>query len=219
MKKLIYDNPLACDKDVEGFILEGQAQIAFEDGRMQLISTADPELGQAANYVFWCPETFPADVEITWEFQPLHDVGLCIFFFAAMGRNGEDLFDERLAKRDGPYDLYHHGDIDAFHISYYRRRYPQERVFRTCNLRKSYGFHLTAISGDPIPEAASATKAYQMKVVKKANVVDFFIDDLHVLHYEDDGVTFGKLLEGGKVGFRQMSPMVGAYANLKVYEI
>ena len=71
MKKLIYDNPLACEKDVEGFILEGQAQIAFEDGRMQLISTADPELGQAANYVYWCPETFPADVEITWEFQPL----------------------------------------------------------------------------------------------------------------------------------------------------
>ena len=219
MKKLIYDNPLACEKDVEGFILEGQAQIAFEDGRMQLISTADPELGQAANYVYWCPETFPADVEITWEFQPLTDVGLCIFFFAAMGKNGEDIFDERLAKRDGPYDLYHHGDINAFHISYYRRRYPQERVFRTCNLRKSYGFHLTAISGDPIPEAASATKAYQMKVVKKNNVVDFFIDDLHVLHYEDDGVTFGKLLEGGKVGFRQMSPMVGAYANLKVYEI
>ena len=219
MKKLIYDNPLACEKDVEGFILEGQAQIAFEDGRMQLISTADPQLGQTANNVYWCPETYPADVEITWEFQPQNDVGLSIFFFAAMGKKGEDIFDERLAKRDGPYDLYHHGDINAFHISYYRRRYPQERVFRTCNLRKSYGFHLTAISGDPIPEAASATKAYQMKVVKKNNVVDFFIDDLHVLHYEDDGVTFGKLLEGGKVGFRQMSPMVGAYANLKVYEI
>ena len=49
--------------------------------------------------------------------------------------------------------------------------------------------------------------------------MDFFIDDLPVLHYEDDGVTFGRLLEGGKVGFRQMSPMIGAYANLKVYEI
>ena len=67
--------------------------------------------------------------------------------------------------------------------------------------------------------AASATKAYQMKVVKKANVVDFLIDDLPVLHYEDDGVTFGRLLQGGKIGFRQMSPMIGAYANLKVYEI
>jgi hypothetical protein len=32
-----------------------------------------------------------------------------------------------------------------------------------------------------------------MKVVKKANVVDFFIDDLPVLHFEDDGETYGKL--------------------------
>ena len=218
-RELIYANPLDCADAVKDFVLEGSAALSFPQGRLRLENKLDASLNQKANYVLWCPENFPSDIAIEWDFWPIREPGLAIMFFAAKGRNGEDLFDISLQKRTGEYPLYHHGDIDAFHISYFRRKEPDERAFHTCNLRKSYGFHLTAISGDPIPEAASATKAYQMKVIKKANTVDFFIDALPVLHYEDDGVTFGRLLEGGKVGFRQMSPMIGAYANLKVYEI
>ena len=219
MRKLIYDNPLAYEEDIKGFVLEGKAKTCFENGKMQLISTENPKLGQPANYVLWCPEDFPADVEFEWEFRPMNDVGLCIVFFAAIGQNGKDIFDESLTKRTGEYGYYHSGDINAFHISYYRRRYPEERVFHTCNLRKSYGFHLAAIAGDPIPELASASKSYQMRVRKKGNVVEFFIDELPILRYEDDGVIHGKLLKGGKIGFRQMSPMIGEYANFRVYEI
>lgn len=69
--KLIYENPLACEADVKNFILEGQAIISFPKGRMQLENAMDAENGQKANYVLWCPENFPSDVLITWEFLPI----------------------------------------------------------------------------------------------------------------------------------------------------
>ncbi len=215
MKKLIYDNPLKCQSDIKDFIMEGSAKVSFENARMKLSSALDPELGQAANYVFWCNETFPANVEITWEFTPLNERGLCILFFAAAGKNGEDLFSTNLATRNGMYGCYHSGDINAYHISYFRRSYPEERAFRTCNLRKSYGFELAAIAGDPLPNVADAQSPYRMCIRKNKNVIDFFINEMPVLHFEDKNTVW----QEGKIGFRQMSPMVAEYANFKIHEI
>lgn len=84
--KLIYENPLACEADVKNFILEGQAKISFPKGRMQLENAMDAENGQKANYVLWCPENFPSDVLITWEFLPIREPGLCILFSEPLGR-------------------------------------------------------------------------------------------------------------------------------------
>lgn len=112
-KTLIYQNPLKNQEDVAGFVLEGQAEISFDQGRMRLVSSADPALGQAANYVFWCPEIFPSDLEISWDFYPMSDCGLCMMFFSAAGIHGEDLFDPSLAPRDGRYDCYFNGDINT----------------------------------------------------------------------------------------------------------
>jgi len=42
---------------------------------------------------------------------------------------------------------------------------------------------------------------------------------VEVFRFEDDGETYGPLLKGGKIGFRQLAPMIGEYADLKVYEI
>jgi len=215
--KLIYENPLACKADIKDFVLEGQARISFPEGRMRMENAMAAENGQKANYVLWCPEEFPADVRITWEFRPIKEPGLCILFFSAAGRNGEDLFDEKLAERTGEYPLYHHGDINAFHVSYFRRKEPDERAFHTCNLRKSYGFHLTAQGGDPIPDAREALMPYRMEVRKEKNTVAFSINELEIFRFEDDGETYGPLLQGGKIGFRQLAPLVAEYGNLKVY--
>ena len=217
--KLLYENPLSCAEDIKDFILEGKAEITFPDGRMRLENKLDPSLAQKANYVLWCDKEFPSDICIEWEFKPIKEPGLCIMFFAAKGINGEDLFDKSLAERTGEYVLYHHGDINAFHVSYFRRKEPDERAFHTCNLRKSYGFHLVAQGGDPIPEADEINEFYKIKVWKKDNVVKFFINDLEVFKFEDDGTTYGQLLEGGKIGFRQLAPLVAEYANLKVYAL
>ncbi|MCD8129878.1 MAG: YesU family protein [Lachnospiraceae bacterium] len=217
--KLIYENPLSCEKDIEDFVLEGRAAISFPEGKMRLENAMAAENGQKANYVLWCPEEFPADVCIEWDFRPLREPGLAMMFFAAKGRNGEDLFDEGLAKRTGEYPQYHHGDINAFHISYFRRKEPDERAFHTCNLRKSYGFYLTSQGGDPIPDVEDAQGFYRIGVVKKGPDVFFYINELEIFHFADDGQTWGPLLGGGKIGFRQLAPMIGEYANLRVYEI
>ncbi|MBO5278041.1 MAG: DUF1961 family protein [Lachnospiraceae bacterium] len=216
---LIYENPLVCEEDVKDFILEGKAAITFPQGRMRLENKLASEEGQKANYVLWCPQDFPSDVLITWDFYPVREPGLCMMFFAAKGKGGEDLFDSSLQKRTGEYVQYHHGDINAFHISYFRRKEPDERAFHTCNLRKSYGFYLTAQGGDPIPDVADAKPPYHIAVLKKGNEVRFYIDELEIFCFVDDGETYGSLLGGGKIGFRQLAPFIGEYENLKVYEV
>nr|WP_304710600.1 DUF1961 family protein [uncultured Acetatifactor sp.] len=217
-KKLLYENPLACKADIKNFVLEGDALITFPEGRMRLENARSDREGQKANYVLWCPDDFPSDVMIEWDFAPLREPGLCMLFFAARGRAGEDLFDGRLAPRTGEYPQYHHGDINAFHVSYFRRKEPDERAFHTCNLRKSYGFHLVAQGGDPIPDVADVRGMYHMSVVKKGNV-RFYINGLEVFCFLEDGKTYGPALAGGKLGFRQLAPCMAEYANLRVYGI
>lgn len=214
--EVLYENPLASEADVRGFRLEGEAQITFPEGRLRMANALDPALGQKSNFVYWCPEAFPADVAITWDFWPLEEPGLCILFFSARGRDGGSVFSPGLAPRTGEYNQYHHGDIDAFHISYFRRRWAEERAFHTCNLRKSYGFHMVAQGADPLPDVDDATPPYHLRLVKVGPLVDFSINDLPILRFVDDGATYGPLLGGGALGLRQMAPLVAEYANLVV---
>lgn len=216
---LLYDNPLASESDVEGFRLEGDAIITFPEGRLRMANHRDPSEGQKANFVFWCPENFPPDVAVSWDFWSIREPGLCILFFAAGGRHGEDLFDPKLARRTGEYQMYHHGDIDAFHISYFRRKHPRERAFQTCNLRKSYGFHMVAQGADPLPSVEDAQPPYHIQLIKCGPEVAFSINELRILHWADDGQTYGPLLGGGKIGFRQMAPLMAEYANLQVHAV
>lgn len=216
---LIYENKLTSKEDIKDFILEGEAAITFPQGRMRLENKLAAEEGQKANYVLWCPEEFPSDIMITWDFYPIREPGLCMMFFAAKGKEGKDIFDSYLQKRTGEYIQYHHGDINAFHVSYFRRKEPDERGFHTCNLRKSYGFYLTSQGGDPIPDVADAKPPYHIAVIKKGNIVIFMIDELEVFRFEDNGESYGPLLGGGKVGFRQLAPFIGEYANLKVFQL
>ncbi len=216
---LIYENPLSCPGDIEGFLLEGRANLHFSQGCMEMENALDSGLGQRANYVLWCPETFPKDIRIQWQFRPLTDIGLCILFFSAAGRKGEDLFAPTLAKRTGEYSQYHSGDMNAFHVSYFRRKEPQERAFHTCNLRKSHGFHLVAQGADPLPGAEDAKEFYNLEVEKKGKRVQFSVNGLVVFTFEDDGRTYGSLLGEGKIGFRQLAPLKACYRNLKVYEL
>lgn len=216
---LIYRNPLEKPEDIRDFILEGQADIRFDDGCMCMKNALANELGQKANYVLWCPKDFPENIRIEWEFCPVTDHGLCIMFFSADGKDGKDLFDPSLAKRTGEYPQYHSGDINAFHVSYFRRKEPDERAFHTCNLRKSCGFHLVAQGADPLPSAEDADGFYKITVRKYQNHITFSVNGLCVFEYIDDGATFGACLEGGKIGFRQLAPLTAKYRNLEVYEI
>ena len=194
--KLVYENKLSCENDVKDFVLEGSAEIYFENGKMRMKNALSADLGQKSNFVYWCNEDFPSDVQIEWDFRPIEEPGLAILFFSAKGVNGEDLF-----------------------VSYFRRKWDEERGFHTCNLRKSKGFHLVVQGADPIPNCEDAFESYHIKLVKKDGKIDFIIDDLPVFSWQDDGKEYGPVLGGGKIGFRQMAPMIGEYSNLKVYSI
>jgi len=218
-KQIIYSNRLASEQDVSGYRLEGEAAISFPNGRMRMENKLDPSEGQASNFVLWCPEQFPADIAVTWQFWPIREPGLCMLFFAAEGRDGADLFAPHLARRTGQYEHYHSGDINALHVSYFRRRYPEERAFHTCNLRKSYGAHLVCQGADPIPGVDDAHSPYRIELVKRGRDIFFSVNDLTVFRWTDDGQTYGPPLGGGKIGFRQMAPLIGEYADLTVYAL
>lgn len=219
--EVLYSNPLAGPNDVAGWRMEGDGAVSFPCGRMRLEGTRDPKEGQKANIVFWCPAEFPDHIRISWDFYPIREPGLCILFFAARGRNGESVLDPALAPRSGPYNQYHNGDINALHISYFRRKHPDERAFTTCNLRKSRGFHLVAQGADPIPSVPDALPPYRLALTKDGPAVRLAIawggqPALTVLRWDDDGASFGPLLTGGWIGFRQMAPMIAEYANLEI---
>ena len=216
---LIYENSLSGPEHVKDFILEGKAGISFPERHLRLENAESALLGQKANYVYWCPEVFPADFMLEISFRPLREPGLAMLFFSASGSEGRGLFDPSLAPRTGEYVQYHHGDINAFHVSFFRRKEPDERSFHTCNLRKSYGLHMAAQGADPIPDAADADRFYRLSLLKSGADVAFAIDGLEVLRFHDDGSTFGPLLGGGCIGLRQLAPMIGEYADLRVYRL
>jgi len=218
--KLLYDNPLASAEHIRDFRLEGDACITFPRARTRMENAYERHEEEAlhANFVLWCDHDFPDSIAVSWDFQPLTDAGLAMFWLAAKGRNGEDLFDHCLKPRNGDYQQYHHGDIDALHASYYRRN-PGEISFRTCNLRKSYGFHLVCQSGDPLPDARYALRPYRIEVVKCGPHVRFSMNDVVLFHWVDDQKTCGSVLTGGKIGFRQMAGLIADYANLRVHAV
>ena len=114
----------------KGFGWRAMLQSLFQTVACEWKTAAIPGEGQAANFVFWCPEDFPADIAVTWDFWPVREPGLCILFFSALGRGGEDIFDSSLAPRAGEYKQYHSSDINALHVSYFRRKALKNALFR-----------------------------------------------------------------------------------------
>ncbi len=210
MSKVIYISPLSGPDDIKDFIIEGQAVTAFNDKCMRL------EGGPISDAVIWCPKVFPADLKIEWEFRPISADGYSEVFFAVKAASrGADMFGSDMAKRDGIYSRYHSGDINALHVSYYRRSTPDERAFHTCELRKSCGYHLVAEGADPIPDI-TGDRWYRMCIIKKKTQAALFINELKILEFDDDGRTYGDLLTGGCIGFRQAADTAAQYRNLKV---
>jgi hypothetical protein len=217
---VIYENPLASETDVEGWIREGHPVVSFPMGAMRLENAVDPAEGQAANYLFWCPQQIPGDFIATWTFRPIREPGLAMFWFAARGHDDRDLFDPSLAPRDGNYRQYHSSDIDAYHLSYFRRKNVQhERTFHTCNMRKSAGFHLVTQGADPIPSVIDILDAYQMEVVHCSGHVRLRINELPIFEWLDDGSVGGPPLKGGYIGFRQMAPLIADYSQLCIRSV
>lgn len=67
----LYANALAAPTDLADWKTEGSPRLTFAGGAMRLANGLDPALGQAANFVLWCPQPLPADFLAIWTFRPL----------------------------------------------------------------------------------------------------------------------------------------------------
>jgi hypothetical protein len=210
--KLIYSNNLASEKELEGWVMEGQGEATFDEGWMQLSS---PQ--QKSHHVYWCPEDLPASFIAEWEVKNLHpEVGLCIVFFAAEGNNGEDILTDGLKSRNGIFKQYTKGDFNNYHISYYANT-PTQKDRPHTHLRKNGGFHKVHVGGQGI--APSSKEVHKIKLVKRNGHIQMFIDDKRIVNWEDNGLKYGPILGNGKLGFRQMKWTIFQYRSLMVWEI
>ena len=210
--KLLYDNSLATSEKVNDWILEGPAKIEFKNNWMHIYSP-----NEEGHHVFWCPIDFPGNFIAEWEVKNQEiDAGLCIIFFAAKGLKGESIFDASMPKRTlGTFTDYTKGSMNDYHISYYAngRDNPNRE---TANLRKNKGFNLVQTGEIGIP--VQSTAIHKMKLIKQEGKILMYIDDRKIIDWIDDGIKYGKILQDGKIGFRQMQWTHFAYRNFKVWE-
>lgn len=210
---LIYENSLAEKQNVTGWIMEGPGITEFRDNWMEMYSP-----GEKFHHVFWCPNEFPASFIAEWDARDLEtDAGLCIIFFAARGKKGEDIFDPSFPKRDGDFDQYTKSRyLDCYHVSYYAngRDQPGREI---SHLRKNSGFHLVQEKEPGIP--VKSTAVHHLTLIKDDARIVMYVDDRKIIDWTDDGKKFGPVLQEGKIGFRQMKWTRFAYRNFNVWEI
>ena len=75
-----------------------------------------------------------------------------------------------------------------------------------------------AQGGDPIPSGVYEPP-YRIRVLVCDGWVQFEIDEFVVYTWHDDGSVGGAPLKGGKIGFRQMAPLVAEYGRLSVHAL
>lgn len=212
--ELLHEWTLADADQVESWVMEGPGQISFDEGWMRMKS-GRPD-GPDGHMVFWPEPDLPEDFIAQWEIQMLDPVGLCIVFFCAKGRNGEDLFDPSLEAREGIFARYHSGDTNSYHISYFANP-PHEAGRITSNMRKNHGFFLVA--NGPPGIGPTSTEPHQVTLMKRGNHIQLAVDDRVIIDFVDDGETYGPVLGGGKLGLRQMQWTDARYRNLRIYEM
>jgi len=210
--KLIYSNKLSTAGDVTDWIMEGPGKYEFVDKQMQMYS---PE--EEGHHIFWCPKDFPSSFIAEWDMQNLEtDAGLCIVFFAATGLKGESIFDASMpARTTGVFTDYTKGAMNCYHISYYAN--AKDDLHReTAHLRKNKGFNLVLTGEKGI--SVESTDKHHIKLIKSAGHIIMYADYRKIIDWTDDGKQYGPMLQGGKIGFRQMKWTRCGYRNFKVWE-
>ena len=210
--KLIYDNTFVSANAVSDWVMEGPGKVEFQDGWMEMFSPQEE-----FHHVFWCPKDFPGSFIAEWEAQNLNtEAGLCILFFSAQGKNGEDIFDASFPLRDGTFSQYTKSEkLNAYHISYYAngKGNPGRDI---SHLRKNSGFHLVQQEEPGIPVASK--EIHKLKLMKDGSRIIMYVEDRKIIDWTDQK-EYGPVLQEGKIGFRQMQWTHFRYKNFKVWEL
>lgn len=210
--RLLIGNTLSVADSMTDWRMEGHGTLTFANGWMVMSSP-----GEAGHHVLWCPHDLPANFVAEWEVQNRNpDAGLCIVFFSAKGKNGEDVLNSPMGKRNGKFSQYTKGDMHNYHISYHANTPLQpDRPF--AHLRKNSGFHLVHVGQQGI--APTSADIHRLQLVKDGGRILMFLNGSVIIDWTDDGHSFGEVLRDGKLGFRQMKWTQFAYRNLKVWEL
>lgn len=211
--KLIYQNNLSTEADVANWIMEGPGVIEFKDGWMELFSP-----NAEFHHVFWCREDFPDNFVAEWDVQNLNTAsGLCIVFFAAHGTHGQDIFEEKLPKRNGDFKWYIKDQLNSYHISYYTNT-PKKPNRGKANLRKNNQFRLVQEGKEGIP--ADSTEVHHVSLIKEGPRIRMLIDGHKIIDWTDTDETDPRAsYTSGKFGLRQMQWTHFRYRNLRVHEV
>ena len=188
--------------------MEGPGKVAFEDGWMRMWSP-----GKEGHHVLWCPEDFPDSFVAEWDIKLESRKGLCIIFFAAKGKNGEDILAPSMPARDGDnFGDYTMGAIQAYHISYFA---SPNRI--TSNMRKDGQFYL--MDQGPIA-ILPGPQIHHVRLIKDEGHIQLQVDGEVYIDYTDNNeARFGPRYRDGKIGFRQMYETEGLYRNFRVWKL
>jgi len=212
--KTEFDDPA----ERSNWAFEGGKAMTIAGGRLILESAPAAEPGQRSlnHLVCWLKKEVPADFFFEVALRPENKrEGLNIIFFNTRGVNGEDIFAPSLAPRDGTFKLYHSGDLNGYHVSYWAPPRPSTHI------RKNRGFHLVAASDIDVIATAPNEAFDLLRIYKRGEKIRVMMGDTVIVAWDDDGKEFGAVhRHSGWLGLRQMGfTRRCEYERLAVYPL
>ncbi len=216
--KLVYASKMNDEASMQGWVLEGPAEITFEDGQMVMRSTIPkPTDGSTGHFNYWCPADVPESFIAEWEFKPVSERGLCLIFFSSKGQNGQDVFDEGLPERDGHFQQYVNGALNNYWMVYF----SNHRLMRTTNIARTYlskASKSRTLAAGQIGVTPGSKQFHRMRLIKDGAHIQLLANGKVCLDFIDPGgERWGPALGAGKISLRQMAFTVGAYRNFNVW--
>ncbi|MGH7944043.1 MAG: DUF1961 family protein [Opitutaceae bacterium] len=214
----VYRTEFGDPAELRDWVLEGGESMKIESGKLVLESApnADPSKRSVNHLVCWLKQEIPADFLLEFTVRPQDkQTGLNIVFFSTRGTGGQSIFDPALAKRNGSFPLYHSGDLDGYHVSYWAPPRPSTHI------RKNKGFHLVAASDLDVIASAPPETFETVKIYKRGAMIRVLVGDQILVAWDDDGRKYGPAhLHPGWIGLRQMGYTLKCeYDSLAVYPL
>ncbi|KAF2023298.1 concanavalin A-like lectin/glucanase, partial [Setomelanomma holmii] len=93
-QKLLYRSTFNSSDALARWVAEGPLNATISNNTLDLRGAGGPD----DYFVYWLPEVLPDRIRITWEFTPIQEPGLAMFFFGAQD-TGPVIRDGRIAFR------------------------------------------------------------------------------------------------------------------------
>jgi len=177
----------------------------------------NPDL-EPSHMVVWNKSRFPADM--MFEFTVNHqgsDNGLTLVFFAALGQQGQDIFDLDLPPRNGVYRNYNKGALKNYTVSYWSRNKKPSLVAKgeafTNRIRKNPGANILATDASLTDKCNDCD--YRVRILKVGGSLTAEINGT-VVNQVTDTVPHG----AGYIGLRSMQGVDKvSYDDFRVWSV